>query len=205
MRRGIGLALCLVGLTGGAAAAQAPPDDAPLRSRQVEWKGPYFLLGLGVEGYTGKLAPNLEPGPAYGVTLGYRPNDFLGVEVGYSGGASSLTVSESPSIGNPDIVRNGAQAALTLGFTSTRLQPFVLAGIGVERYSVRMGNFFQFFDDTGGYAPVGGGLRYQLSPRLTAELRGSYSFLFGQDFARAQDLGAGDGRYQGTLHIGGSY
>ncbi|MCY1043004.1 outer membrane beta-barrel protein [Corallococcus sp. bb12-1] len=206
MKRGIGLGLCLVGLTGGAAGAQAPPDDAPVRSRHhMEWRGPYFLLGLGVEGYTGKLAPNLDPGPTYGVLLGYRPNDYLGLEVGYSGGASSLAVSESPSIGNPDIVRNGAQAGVTLGFSATRLQPFALAGIGVERYSVRSGNFFQFFDDTGGYAPVGLGARYQLTPRLTVEARGTYSFLFGQDFARAQDLGAGDGRYAGTLQIGGSY
>ncbi|RKH44182.1 outer membrane beta-barrel protein [Corallococcus sicarius] len=205
MRRGIGLGLCLVGLTGGAAGAQAPPDDAPTRARRVEWKGPYFLLGLGVEGYTGKLAPNLDPGPSYGVIVGYRPNDYLGVEVGYSGGTSSLAVSESQSLGSPDLVRNGAQAAVTLGLSSLRLQPYVLAGIGVERYSVREGMFFQFFDDTGGYAPVGAGLRFQISPRLTAEVRGSYSFLFSQDFARAQDPGAGDGRYQGLLQIGGSY
>ncbi|WP_158623293.1 outer membrane beta-barrel protein [Corallococcus sp. CA053C] len=201
----MGLGLCLLGLMGGTAGAQAPPDDAPTRARHVEWKGPYFLLGLGVEGYTGKLAPNLDPGLSYGVVLGYRTNDYLGVEVGYSGGASNITISESGTPGNPDIVRNGAQAAVTLGLSSLRLQPYVLAGIGVERYSVRSGNFFRFLDDTGGYAPVGAGLRYQLNPHLTAEVRGSYSFLFSQDFARAQDLGAGDGRYLGVLQIGGSY
>ncbi|WP_375757106.1 outer membrane beta-barrel protein [Corallococcus exercitus] len=206
MRRGIALGLCLVGLTGGAARAQDPPPDAPTRMGRVEWKGPYFLLGLGVEGYTGKLAPNLDPGPSYGVVVGYRPNDYLGVELGYSGGTSNLSITgNSASFGNPDIVRNGGQAALTLGFTSTRLQPYVLGGIGVEQYSVRSGMFFEFIDDTGGYAPVGAGVRFQLNPHLTAEVRGSYSFLFGQDFSPVQDVGAGEGRYSGVLMIGGSY
>jgi opacity protein-like surface antigen len=206
MRRGIALGLCLTGLAAGTARAQDPPADAPVRSNRVDWQGPYFLLGLGVEGYTGKLAPNVDPGPSYGVVVGYRLNDYLGLELGYSGGVGNLSVSSQGfSIGNPDLVRNGGQAAVVLGLTPTRLQPYVLAGIGVERYSVRSGTWFQFFDDTGGYAPVGAGLRFQINPRLTAEVRGSYSFLFGQDFAGNQDLGGGDGRYSGLLMIGGSY
>ncbi|WAS88596.1 MULTISPECIES: outer membrane beta-barrel protein [unclassified Corallococcus] len=205
MRRNIALGLCLAGLTGGAARAQDPPSDAPMRVDRVDWQGPYFLLGVGVEGYTGKLAPNLDPGPSYGVLVGYRANDYLGVELGYSGGVSNLSVANGSFFGTPDIVRNGAQAALTVGFTHTRAQPYVLGGIGVERYSVREGNFFRFFDDTGGYAPVGAGVRYKFNPQLTAEVRGTYSFLFGQDFSPTQDLGAGDGRYAGMLMIGGSY
>ncbi|NNC18401.1 porin family protein [Corallococcus exiguus] len=206
MRRSIALGLCLAGLTGGAARAQDPPSDAPTRMGRVDWQGPYFLLGLGVEGYTGKLAPNLDPGPSYGVVVGYRANDYVGLELGYSGGVSSLSVADSSDFfGTPDLVRNGAQAALTIGFTPTRLQPYVLGGIGVERYSVREGSFFRFFDDTGGYAPVGAGVRFKINPQLTAEVRGSYSFLFGQNFAPSQDIGAGDGRYSGLLMIGGSY
>ncbi|GMU03965.1 porin family protein [Corallococcus caeni] len=205
MRRRIALGLCLVGLTGGAARAQDTPLDEPMPLARGEWQGPYFLLGLGVEGYTGKLAPNLEPGPSYGVVLGYRPNDYLGVEAGYSGGTSNLSITGDSSFGNPDIVRNGGQAALTLGFTPTRIQPYVLGGIGFEQYSVRSGMFYEFIDDTGGYAPVGAGVRFKINPHLTAEVRGSYSFLFGQDFSPVPDKGAGEGRYTGLLMIGGSY
>lgn len=205
MRRGIAWGLCLAGLAGGAAKAQDPPPDAPTRVGWVDWRGPYFLLGLGVEGYTGKLAPNLEAGPSYGVVVGYRVNDYLGMELGYSGGVAGMSVSENPSFVTPDIVRNGGQAALTVSLTPTRLQPYVLGGIGLERYSVREGNFYQFIDDTGGYAPVGAGVRFKINPTLTAEVRGTYSFLFGQDFAPARNLGAGDGRYTGLLMIGGSY
>lgn len=206
MKQGIALGFCLVGLTGGVARAQDPPADAPTRVGRVDWKGPYFLLGLGVEGYTGKLAPNINPGPSYGVVVGYRANDYLGLELGYSGGVSGLSVADHSSfLGTPDIVRNGGQAAVTVGFTPMRLQPYVLGGIGFERYSVREGNFFRFFDDTAGYAPVGAGVRYKFNPNLTAEIRGTYSFLFGQDFAPTQNLGAGDGRYSGLLMIGGSY
>ena len=206
MKRGIALGLCLVGLTGGAARAQDPPSDAPTRMGRVDWQGPYFLLGLGVEGYTGKLAPNVDPGPSYGVVVGYRANDYLGLELGYSGGVNGLSIADSSAtFGTPDIVRNGGQAAVTIGFTHTRMQPYVLGGIGIERYSIREGNFFRFFDDTGGYAPVGAGVRFKINPQLTAEVRGSYSFLFSQDFASTLNPGAGDGRYSGLLMIGGSY
>lgn len=203
MRAGIGWGLCCVLLAGGASRAE---EVSLSRGGQfVEWKGPYFLLGLGGEGYTGEFAPNLNPGLSYNALIGYRTSNILGAEVGYSGGVNDVTASDGSGVGGPDIVRNGAQAGVTVGFTSTRLQPYAMAGIGVERYSVRSGVSFRFLDDTGGYVPVGLGLRYKLTPSLTAELRGSYSALFGQDFAPVQDQDVLDGRYQGLLQLGGSY
>ncbi|MBJ6760126.1 outer membrane beta-barrel protein [Myxococcaceae bacterium JPH2] len=201
MRAGIGLGLCVALLAGEALGAS--PGASARNAGYIDWRGPYFLFGAGVEGYTGKLAPNLNPGLTYGVLVGYRATNLLGVEVGYSGGIND--VQGSRGNGGPDIVRNGAQAAFTVAITSTRLQPFGYAGIGVERYSVRHGFSFQFIDDTGGYAPLGAGLRYQLTPSLTAEFRGGFSFLFGQDFALVPGQEALDGRYHALLQLGGSY
>ncbi|WP_163997074.1 outer membrane protein [Pyxidicoccus caerfyrddinensis] len=202
MRAGIRMGLCFALLAGGSALAQ----EGSLSSEPyVEWRGPYFLLGLGAEGYTGELAANLNPGLSYEAIIGFRPSNILGFELGYSGGVNDVD-SSGDGIGGPDIVRNGAQTALTVGLTpNSRLQPYVLAGIGVERYSVRSGVSVRYFDDTGGYVPVGAGLRYRLTPGLTAEVRASYSALFGQDFAPITDEDVLDGRYQGLLQFGGSY
>ncbi|MFP2929610.1 outer membrane beta-barrel protein [Pyxidicoccus sp. 3LG] len=204
MRAGIRMGLCFALLAGGTALAE---DGLSVSGSQyVEWEGPYFLLGLGAEGYTGELAANLNPGLSYEAIIGYRPTELLGIEVGYSGGVNDLDPGAGSGTGGPDIIRNGGQVALTLGFIpSSRLQPYGMAGIGVERYSVRSGVSVRYFDDTGGYVPVGLGLRYRLNQRLSAEARVSYSALFSQDFAPITDEDVLDGRYQGLLQLGGSF
>lgn len=205
MRAGIRMGLCFALLAGGSALADDQVTETGAR-RYVEWKGPYFLLGLGAEGYTGKLAPNLNPGLSYEAIIGYRATEFLGVEVGYSGGVNDLDPGSGAGVGGPDIIRNGAQAAINVGLLpNTRLQPYALAGIGAERYSVRSGVSVRYFDDTGGYVPVGLGLRYKLNQSLSAEARATYSALFSQDFAPVTDEDVLDGRYQGLLQLGGSF
>ncbi|QSQ27575.1 outer membrane beta-barrel protein [Pyxidicoccus parkwayensis] len=203
MRAGIRMGLCFALLAGGSALA----DDLEARgSRYVEWRGPYFLLGLGAEGYTGKLAPSLNPGLSYEAIIGYRASEILGVEAGYSGGVNDLDPGSGSGVGGPDIIRNGAQAAINVGFIPhARLQPYALAGIGIERYSVRTGVSVRFFDDTGGYVPVGLGLRYKLNQSLSAEARATYSALFSQDFAPVTNEDVLDGRYQGLLQLGGTF
>lgn len=99
---------------------------------------------------------------------------------------------------------------LVLGVAPTgRLQPFALTGIGFDRYTVRheaTQGTAHFRDDTAGYIPVGVGLRFQLTPRLIADARVSYDFLFDQDFASTRATpNALDGRYMGVLQIGGTY
>lgn len=204
MKAGIRLAICVACVAGGAASAE---DGTPVQPvRQMPWSGPYFLLGAGLEGYTGALAPDVNPGPSYGVILGLRPSEHLGVEFAYSGGVSELSVAGG-AISGPDIVRNGAQAAVTLGLNTKRLQPYAFTGIGVERYAVRQSFVdFRFISDTGGYVPAGLGLRYQLTPTLTADARASYNSMFGQDFDTAVANGhVLDGRYQALVQLGGSY
>lgn len=169
-------------------------------------QGPYFLLGAGVEGYSGSLAPRLEAGPAYGVVVGYKTTPHVGVELSYSGAVNELDtdVGQLEPATGVDVLRNGGQLAVTLGFTHTRLQPFLLGGVGFEHYSVRATGHGQLETDANGYIPAGLGVRYQLGPIFTADARFSYNVPFGQDFAPSV-AGLDFARYQGLLQLGGSY
>lgn len=181
-------------------------DDGP------DLRGVTVTAGGGVEGYAGDLASTIDPGPAWNLNVGLRPTKVLGLEFSYSGAINDIdgvgtggTVSD-----NPDLLRNGGQAALTLGLTSTGVQPYLLGGVGLSRYNVRNGEGAAYKDDTTGNVPVGLGLRTQIGD-FTADLRGTYNFLFDQEFAaRATESEAVEGfdkggRYMGTLNIGATF
>ncbi|QSQ12215.1 outer membrane protein [Myxococcus landrumensis] len=190
--------------------------DEPRKEPRVEEPslGLYVLVGGGVEGYAGQLSPRVQTGFTYGATVGYRAMPFLALELGYNGSINNLDengslVPQGDLGSGPDLVRNGGQL-LALGIAPTeRVQPFVLAGIGFDRYTVRheaTGGQAHFQDDTAGYIPVGLGLRIQLTRRLTADVRAAYHFLFDQDFASTSATpNALDGRYMGLLQFGGTY
>ncbi|QSQ21813.1 hypothetical protein JY651_42810 [Pyxidicoccus parkwayensis] len=214
--------LCAAALWGGAAQAQEDYHPAyPSTSVQPVTEhthtnradtGLYALIGGGTEGYSGQLAPSVNPGLTYGANVGYRPIGFLGFEVGYSGGISDVDFNRPGGGGisdGPDIVRNGGQALVVGNMTDTRLQPYVASGIGIDNYNVRddaRGRVLGFQDDTSGYVPATLGLRYQVGKLITADARVSYNFLFSQDFAPSTlSPGAGDGRYTGMLSLGGTY
>lgn len=214
--------MCAAALWGGAARAQedylpsAPPTQVePVKVEPVKKKadtGLYALIGGGTEGYSGQLAPSVNPGLSYGATVGYRPIGFLGFEAGYTGGLNDVDFNRPGGGGisdGPDIVRNGGQALVVGYMTDKPLQPYVVSGIGLDNYNVRddaRGAALGFKDDTSGFVPAGLGLRYQAGKLMTVDARVSYSFLFDQNFAPSTlSPGAGDGRYQGTLSVGGTY
>ena len=167
--------------------------------------GLYVLLGGGTEGYTGDLASTINPGFAYGATVGVKPTKILGLELNFNGGLSDIdTPTDGGVSSGADIVRNGGQAAITVGLTKTRLQPYVLGGVGIQNYNVRgAGPLLGFQDDTSGYVPAGAGLRYNIGRLLTADARVNYNIPFAQDFAPVNS--ASDGRYQALLQLGGTY
>ncbi|WIG93842.1 outer membrane beta-barrel protein [Myxococcus sp. SDU36] len=205
-------ALCAAALWSTAALAQAETVEFSDGGRKRADTGIYAQLGGGLEGYTGQLAPEVTPGFSYGAALGYRPHGLFAVELGYSGGLSDIDSRMGlldDGEGGPDIVRNAGQAVVVGSFTDTRLQPYVLTGIGLDRYNVRndaRGAVRGFSDDTSGYVPAGAGLRYQVGNLITADARVNYNFLFDQDFAPGgRAPGALDGRYAAVLSLGGTY
>lgn len=192
----------------GSAWAQERADE------RADMRGLTVMVGGGVEGYTNSLAADIELGAAYGATVALKPSRVLGVEVGYTGAVHDFDqdVPAQAAETGPDIVRNGAHAAATIGLTATPLQPYVMAGLGVSRYNIR-GAAAGFDDDTVGNVPLGAGLRFHVGD-FTADARVNYNFLFDQEFAAAPvadiDLPgertfSEGGRYMGSLNIGATW
>ncbi|HEX8699548.1 MAG TPA: hypothetical protein VF815_11970 [Myxococcaceae bacterium] len=171
------------------------------RESNADMRGLTVMLGGGVEGYTGALAPQINPGAAYGVTAAIKPSKVFGLELGYSGAVNNLDAATGGT--GPDLVRNGGQAALTFGLGAAPVQPYVLGGIGFSDYNIR-NEAAGFSDDLVGNVPVGAGLRTHIGD-FTFDLRGNYNFLFDQDFAGVDDGLNENGRYSGTLNIGGTF
>ncbi len=170
-------------------------------------RGLSVLIGGGVEGYTGALAPEINPGATAGVTAALRPSKVFGLELGYSGAVNNLDrLADLGGTGGPDLVRNGGQAAVTFGLAATPVQPYVLGGVGFSDYNFRGAGAAAggFTDDMVGNVPVGAGLRTHIG-NFTADARLNYNFLFDQDFAGVDDGLNEIGRYSGTLNIGGTF
>jgi len=166
-----------------------------------DMRGVVVTLGGGFEGYTGDLNDALDTGGAWGVSAAIKPTRILGLELGYTGAANGLDGTE----GNADVIRNGAHALATVGITPTAVQPYLLAGVGLSRYSVRA-EASGLNDDWAGAVPVGVGLRTHIGD-FTADLRGTYSMLFSQDLvpSPAADDFFSDGRWGGTLQLGATF
>jgi hypothetical protein len=181
-------------------------DEDVKKESEADMRGLTLMVGGGIEGYSGALAPEINPGPAYGVTASIKPSKVLGIELGYSGAVNEI---DAPfNLGGadgPDLVRNGGQAAVTFGLGAAPVQPYVLGGIGISDYNFRGSEALSgFSDDTVGNVPVGLGLRTHIG-NFTADLRANYNFLFDQDFAGVDDGLNENGRYSGTLNIGGTF
>ncbi|NVI97459.1 hypothetical protein HV824_04900 [Myxococcus sp. AM009] len=191
---------------GGGALAQ---DAANMRGLTV-------TVGGGVEGYSGGLAPRLDPGAAYGATATLKPSTVLGIEVGYTGAINKIDLRGLEELARtPDIVRNGGQAVATIGLTASPVQPYLLGGIGMNWYNVRRGGeVLGYRDDTAGAVPLGAGLRFYTGS-FTADLRANYNLLFDQELvptlppAENQPVTdvtfAGGSSYNAMLNLGATF
>lgn len=175
--------------------------------------GVTVLLGGGVEGYTGDLAPQLNPGPAWGVGVAFKPLSWMGLELGYTGAVNTIEEGVREDVTEEaDIVRNGGQALATFGIGNSPVQPYVLGGIAVDRYNVRDAEGEAFRDATDAAVPVGVGLRTHIGD-FTADLRGNYGIMFDQDFAveegntSLREIGdeTPTGRYGASLRLGATF
>ncbi|MCE9670896.1 hypothetical protein LY474_24105 [Myxococcus stipitatus] len=204
----------------GGSGVSAPSNDFRPAAEPVEplevkkedknkSKGLTVTIGGGVEGYTGALAPQINPGPTAGVTASFKPTRQLGLEVGYTGALNNIDARRGHVEGDsPDLVRNGGQAVLTVGLTPTTVQPYLLGGIGISDYNFRHGEALGYRDDTVGNVPAGLGLRGYIG-HFTVDARANYNFLFDKDFAPGITPGTEDvskgGSYQGTVSVGGTF
>lgn len=178
------------------------------KESKADMRGLALTVGGGVEGYTGALAPRIAPGPAWDVSAAIKPSKVLGLELGYTGAVNEMRHDVSDTNG-ADLVRNGGQAVATIGLTAAPVQPYILGGVGVDRYNVRAAST-AMRDDTAGRIPLGGGLRTHVGD-FTADARMNYNLLFDNDFGGRlgeQTVGlqnSGAGSYTGTLNLGGTF
>jgi hypothetical protein len=187
-------------------APAEPESDRFIKVREPPVPlGPYVMVNGGADFYTGNLASRVNPGPSWGAMVGFRPIPFAALEVGYSGAVNELDRDLVPAnVNGADLVRNGGNANVVLNLPLRFLQPYVIGGYGLERYSLRGGGLQGYQDDTNSYIPAGIGLHSTVG-MFTADLRGTYSFLIDQDFAPVADTDAWDGRIGATLNLGGSF
>lgn len=192
-------------------AERAEPIE-PLELEEEEkndTRGLTLLVGGGVEGYTGELAPQINPGATAGVRAAIKPSKILGLELGYSGALNNIDAGgEGGAVDGPDLIRNGGQAVVTLGLFATDWHPYVLGGIGINDYNFRGGEALGYDDDTVGSVPAGLGFRGHVGD-FTVDARANYNFLFDKEFAAGSESSGGDfgegGSYQGTVSIGGTF
>jgi opacity protein-like surface antigen len=185
----------------------------PRRSRSDNLLGGISVkAGGGLEGYAGQVSNWVNPGVLWGVSAAAQPGRVLGIELGYSGAANELReeMVGSEPVAGPDVVRNGLSAVATVGLPleAIRLQPYALAGVGVNRFSVRGGQAAGFRSDTAADIPVGAGLKTRIG-NFAADLRVDYNFGIGEQFAPLSSrsfIGTDSARrYQGLLQVGGAF
>ena len=184
-----------------------PPADEP-KVEHTRMQGISLQGGAGVEGYTSTFAPRLAVGPTWQALVGFRFTRAFGLELGYNGATTHV---KTGGVAGPNLTRNGVHAVATFGLSETLVQPYVLAGVGIDWYSAAQGaDVYGFFSDRTYNIPVGAGLRLHIpdSP-LFVDLRGTYSFLFNERFAgRYGQVNATNsdnfngGRWAATANIG---
>ncbi len=198
----------------------AVEEERQEERRGAEMRGVGVMLGGGVEGYTGDLAPQLNPGPMWGARAALKPTRVLGIELGYTGAVNEIDQGRGDGFfagpgaaSGADVVRNGGEALATIGLSATPVQPYIMGGIGLDRYSVRgAAEATGFQDDTSGHVPLGIGLRTHVG-NFTADARVGYNVLFDNEFATGVTTPdevagidtIGGGRYQGTINLGATF
>jgi opacity protein-like surface antigen len=197
----------------GDPALNAPPAKTQ-EEVERELRGVSVVVGAGVEGYTGSLAPRVAVGPAWNLLIDFHPTSVLGLELAYVGALNSVKF-DNFGLSTPrgaDIIRNGGHAAVTFAFGPWMVQPFVLAGVGVDHYTVNQNaRDVGFQSTTAGYLPFGGGIRGQID-HVVVDLRGTWSLPFSDNLfpggtgQNTLGLNTGNyGRWNATLNIGGAF
>jgi len=201
----------LAALGSGVAFAQGDTTVTTVTSYPTESRhevsGLTVRAGGGVEGYTGIYNTLTNVGGAWGVTADWKPIGLMGFELAYTGAAnnvdSRITGSSDGLTNGADIIRNGGHAAITLGLP-TAIEPYALAGVGVDYYSIRGASGTRFQNDTSGSVPLGLGIRTN-HRGVSADLRVSYDYLFSDNFAGNVGSGWGDARYNAQFQLGGKF
>ena len=169
------------------------PEPSPVKGAKLS------VLG-GVEGYSGRLAPRVNPGVAWGVVVGTQPLNRVGVELAYSGASNALT---DPRFEGGRMVRNGVGLNVKFSLTPSRVEPYLYGGIGVSFASISdVPVASGYGDDVFGVVPLGAGVGFHLGTWLLGA-RGELGFLFAQQLGSTATSGAK--MWNGRVELGARF
>jgi hypothetical protein len=144
------------------------------------------MVGVGAEGYSGALASRIRVGPGWGAAVVFKPTTVVGIEIAYSGSVDRFDPTRLFGTTNTvgaSVLRNGGHAALSVGLTAARVQPYLMAGVGINHYTIIGAEDSGYRSVSNATLPLGIGLRVYFVGKFTLDLRGSYALSFGNNFA----------------------
>ena len=162
-------------------------------------------LTVGLEGYTSHLGGVMMNGVGYGIRVGGRFWENVGLELEYSGTRSGVEREWAPENGAA-VSRNAVDLVATGGRTfDSGLRPYGGIGFGLGRFSPNGFAEATFNGDWYTEVPLVAGLDYQVGP-VYAGLRGTWRFLMGEEFANeARGIDATGNMLGVSLNVGGRF
>jgi len=162
-------------------------------------------LTVGLEGFTSHLGGVMMNGVSYGVRVGGRFWENVGLELEYSGTRAGVERDWAPQNGAA-VYRNALDAVVTGGRTfESGLRPYGGLGFGVGRFNPNGFAEETFNGDWFTEVPLVAGIDYQFGP-LSAGLRGTWRFLIGEEFANeARGIDATGNMLGVALNLGGQF
>ncbi len=148
--------------------------------------GEYFLVGAGATKFTDTGVKDLyDTSPAWEGRLGFGSRSFLGLEVAYVG------AKHGASIGNNDVMMNGAEGTLRLQYPVVSgewlVEPFAHGGVGWSHVSIDNLPAGVKDSDEIGVIPFGGGVTLGYNHFLI-DARFTYRATFSDDLVPGRKL-----------------
>jgi len=187
------------GMLGDATEVRAPGGSRQYRPDLV------VAIDGGYDTFTGDLGGMMMGGVGYGIRVGARVWQSVGLDVEYSGSRNGVQREWAPENGAA-VSRHALDLILTGGKTfDSGVRPYAGLGFGVGRFAPNSFARASFDGDWFTEVPIVAGVDYQVGP-VFAGVRGDWRFLMGEEFAEATRGREVHGSMLGfSLNVGGQF
>lgn len=162
-------------------------------------------ITVGLDAYTSHLGGVMMNGVGYGIRVGGRFWESVGLDLEYSGTRAGVEREWAPQNGAA-VYRNALDVVVTGGRTfDSGIRPYGGIGFGVGRFNPNGFAEPTFNSDWFSEVPLVAGIDYQAGP-LFAGVRGTWRFLMGEEFANeARGIDATGNMLGLSLNVGGRF
>jgi hypothetical protein len=160
---------------------------------------------VGIQNWAGNIGRITNTGPQWGVSVDMQVFNLLGLEAGYNGQRNAITEGLG-ALPSSAIFRHALDALAKVGPTlENGLRPYGGVGFGLALIIPNQAADPNFYNDFIAELPVVVGVDYSTG-LLTAGLRGSWRWTFGEEFAKPFIGPNGEGSIFGaSLNFGGRF